>query len=187
MTTSSIDHPCNYDGIISEETPQAERIARYLKESGFRNVLDVGCGPGIYVKAMRHLDIEANGVDIDPRAAKEANCHIEDIVNRSLCPSFCAHTVLSLEVGEHIPEDHSWDYIRYIRNCEPTTVIFSAAQPGQGGDGHINCQPPSYWCNRLNWYGFGYNPAATSHFVDYMRSGYHMGWLVNNVMIFQRQ
>jgi hypothetical protein len=187
MTTSSIDHPCNYDGIIREETPQAERIARYFKERNWLNVLDVGCGPGIYVKAMRELGMNAHGVDIDPRAATAPFCTIEDIVVRAHMPWLCANFVLSLEVGEHIPEKHSWDYIRYIRNCEPKLVVFSAAQPGQGGDGHINCQPRSYWCSRFNWHGYVYDAEQTARFVDYMKSGYHMGWLVNNVMIFKRQ
>jgi len=34
------------------------------------------------------------------------------------------------------------------------TVIFSAACPGQEGQGHINCQWPSYWQALFNRNGF---------------------------------
>lgn len=187
MTTSSIEHPCDYEGIIREETPQAERIARYFKEMRWHNVADVGCGPGIYVKALNGMGVAAFGVDIDPRAARAEGCFVEDIVLKANAPFACANIVLSLEVGEHIPEEHSWSYVRYIVNCLPSVVVFSAAQPGQGGDGHINCQTKSYWCSRFNWLGYRYNAEATDHFINYMRSGYHMGWLANNAMIFSRQ
>ena len=30
-------------------------------------IIDVGCGPGIYVKALRELGYEVDGIDPDPR------------------------------------------------------------------------------------------------------------------------
>jgi len=173
---------CNYEKILDEETPQAERIAEYLMGYGVTDVLDVGCGPGNYVKEMRKRGINAFGVDIDDRAINEEHCIISDITNEDPLHKYAV--VLSLEVGEHIPEDKSWDYIRYIARCEPTMIMFSAALHGQGGDGHINCQNKSYWAARFRWYGYKYDPIATEDFVNYMRNGYHMGWLLQNVMIF---
>jgi hypothetical protein len=176
--------PCNYERILDEETPQAKRIAEYLKGYGVEQVLDVGCGPGNYVAALNDAGINAKGVDVDRRCLQTPECHVTDIIWDE--PKFTAPVVLSLEVGEHIPADYSWHYIRYIVKCVPSMVIFSAAQIGQGGDGHINCQPRHYWCSRFEWLGYKYDNVATTDFLNFMRNGYHMGWLANNAMIFHK-
>jgi hypothetical protein len=69
---------------------------------------------------------------------------------------------------------------------ETDKVIFSAAHPGQGGSGHINCQPKEYWRKRFANNYFEYNEDETRRFVQFMESGYHMGWLSMNCMIFTR-
>jgi hypothetical protein len=176
--------PCNYERILDEETPQAKRIAEYLYGYGVDKVLDVGCGPGNYVAAMNAIGIDATGVDVDRRCLQTPECHVTDITWDE--PKFTAPVVLSLEVGEHIPADYSWHYIRYIAKCNPSMVLFSAAQPYQGGDGHINCQPKHYWCSRFEWLGYKYDNIATTDFLNFMRNGYHMGWLANNAMIFHK-
>jgi hypothetical protein len=52
--------------------------------------------------------------------------------------------VESLEVAEHIPEQHAEQFIdSLVRHGR--LVLFSAATPGQGGEHHINEQPPAYW------------------------------------------
>jgi hypothetical protein len=52
--------------------------------------------------------------------------------------------VESLEVAEHIPEQASDQFIdSLVRHGR--LILFSAATPGQGGEHHINEQPPQYW------------------------------------------
>lgn len=185
---TSLTHPCNFEGITHEEMPQAERIAEFLAGYDKKQVvLDVGCGPGIYVTKLREAGITAYGVDIDPRCEPVPHCYVVDITDRKLPRLFEPNTVISFEVGEHIPEEKSWDYIRYISIQNPSMVIFSAAAPGQGGDGHINCQNKSYWSHRFQRFGFNYDGKATEIFVDFLISGPHMGWLRNNAMVFYRQ
>ncbi|MGA0104366.1 MAG: hypothetical protein ACO3LH_11725, partial [Steroidobacteraceae bacterium] len=65
-------------------------------------------------------------------------------------------------------------------------LIWSAAQPGQGGTGHINCQPKDYWAERLSACGLQRDEETEQHLKDYAASGYHMGWFVNNVMVFRQ-
>lgn len=182
---TSLTHPCNFDGILNEETEQARRLARYFKGYGIGCVLDVGCGPGNYVAEMRKIGIQAYGVDIDPRCKDVPHCEVFDI---TAFDGICGHfpVILSLEVGEHIPEHLSWRYIRFIAAHTPGMVVFSAAAPGQGGDGHINCQNKSYWAHRFERYGYEYDPMATHDIRNYMSQGYHLGWFAQNVMIFHR-
>lgn len=51
---------------------------------------------------------------------------------------------LCLEAAEHLPADAAEGLVDSLALAAPI-VVFSAALPGQGGDGHVNEQPPSYW------------------------------------------
>ncbi len=96
-----------------------------------------------------------------------------------------ADLVLSLEVGEHIPEEDAEHYIRFIISTGAKVVYFSAARLGQGGVGHINCQPKNYWSRKFAQHDFYLDPEETHEWVEYMRRGYHMGWLTQNGMVFR--
>ena len=179
--------PQDWVTMIREETPQARRIAEWMamKHLG-ASILDVGCGPGLYVEAMRAVGLKAFGVDNDERLAETDRLKRVDIVtNRSSYGP--ANVVLSLEVGEHIPEDDAGHYVDFISGTNCARLYFSAARPGQGGIGHINCQPKAYWVEKLHRAGFWLDPDATDEWLGFMASGYHLGWLTQNGMVFRRE
>jgi SAM-dependent methyltransferase len=159
------------------------------------SILDVGCGPGIYVKAMREAGLEASGVDSDPRLVEGLWLKRLDItrdpwwyVSIGSATRFAfgpTDVVLSLEVGEHIEEAKAHRYISFISDVGPEVVYFSAARPGQGGHGHINCQPKAYWVEKFHHAGFWLDPDKTDEWISWLRQGYHMGWLTQNGMIFR--
>jgi hypothetical protein len=61
--------------------------------------------------------------------------------------------VICLEVGEHLREKSAKALIGSL--CRHgNLVFFSAAQPGQFGQDHVNCQWPSYWQGFFNGEGF---------------------------------
>ncbi len=144
-------------------------------------ILDVGCGPGIYVKALHEAGAQAAGVDLDN------NCPYDkcDVFSPEFETYFNQYDVcLCLEVAEHLAECKADYFVDRLTKVAPT-VIFSAAQPGQGGFGHINCQLRDYWVNKFAECNYILDTAATDQLVAFMRQGYHMGWLVNNVMVFR--
>lgn len=58
--------------------------------------------------------------------------------------------VMCLEVAEHIPKMQAHNnLLRTLTQSMGGTLIFSAAQPGQPGTGHINPQPQSYWIEAI--------------------------------------
>ena len=59
----------------------------------------------------------------------------------------------SLEVAEHLPADHGPSFVRYLC-AHSDVVLFSAAQPGQGGEHHINERNPSYWASIFSEHGY---------------------------------
>lgn len=146
-------------------------------------VLDVGCGPGIYVDALRKLSnvLIADGVDKDfrcPHAKVDIfSSEFQDYLGKyDVC--------LCLEVGEHLPAEHADYFVELLTKVAPL-VIFSAAQPDQNGFGHINCQPKSFWISRFLQNNFILDERGTQQLIDFMRQGPHMGWFVNNAMVFR--
>lgn len=186
--------PCDFERIAWEEPKPAARVADWMA-AAHRGawVLDVGCGPGIYVSAMRRVGLNACGVDGDSRLVESDHlARLNFVENWSDYP-FGLHpfdVVLSLEVGEHIPEAGALNYLRFINRTGARVVYFSAARPGQGGEGHINCQPKSYWVERFHKMGFWLDLTATEVWLRWLRGGAYMGWLADpelgNGMIFVR-
>ena len=61
--------------------------------------------------------------------------------------------MISLEVAEHITEQHSERFIEFITShCDQ--ALFSAAIPNQTGNGHVNEQWPTFWAKLFKKYGF---------------------------------
>lgn len=178
--------PCDYEAIEREERPQAVRIAQYMHSvlPEAARIIDVGCGPGLYVEELRKHQFAALGVDNDPRLPKTSEFLSLDLAVSHWSRQPC-DVVLSLEVGEHIHEQFARGYLRFIKSTGARLVYFSAARPGQGGHGHINCQPKAYWTRLFHDQGFYYDPDETNEWLGFMRAGYHMGWLTQNGMVFR--
>jgi cyclopropane fatty-acyl-phospholipid synthase-like methyltransferase len=153
-------------------------------------LLDVGCGPGLYVDALRGLGVDAMGIDADEMTPTDRPYIKRISIFAENFLSLYQHQfdlVMSLEVAEHLPSHLAWNFVERLVAClKPNgmqRILFSAAHPGQGGDGHINCQPKQYWLDLFSYLGFELNVALTNDFVNFMQSGYHMGWLRLNAMI----
>lgn len=184
---------CDFDTIEREERPQARRIAEYLlrvhspgRFPPATRIIDIGCGPGTYVEELRKFSFDAHGIDNDDRLPLAPHFHHVDLSLPAPRQVGAFDVVISLEVGEHIPEQHAASYLSYIAGTGVDTVYFSAAIPGQGGNGHINCQHKTYWIKRFHALGFYYDADATTAWLSFMRGGYHMGWLTQNGMVLRR-
>ena len=174
-----------YEEIVREETPFAENLASWVVNNyDPQRVLDIGCGPGIYVDALRKRDINAFGYDIDERVdgkeylKQESMFDVEDQGDLVTC----------IEVAEHIDGEMNDEIASSLHRLVAPggTLIFSAAQPGQAGTGHINCQVPEYWAEKLGATGLTRNLEKEKAMKSYLRKGYFMGWFMNNAMVFEK-
>jgi SAM-dependent methyltransferase len=149
-------------------------------------VLDVGCGPGTYVRALRAAGVDAVGVDMDAGLPEAGFLFRADILAEDFPVRFAGFDLaLCLEVAEHMPEPFADTLVRHVVATAPV-VLWSAAQPGQGGVGHVNCRPREYWADRFARYGYVVDEDGTARFLAWLRTGYHMGWLANNGMILRQ-
>ena len=175
----------SYHQIECEEGPFAKRLANWIStESTALTVLDIGCGPGTYVRALREVGVDAIGIDTDERVSEQEYLSQQSLFDTKLQ----AQLVLCLEVAEHIDSSLSDDIAASVAGAvEPGgMLIWSAAHPGQGGTGHINCQPKSYWHSKLKEAGLERDEETESKLLNYVKAGYHMGWFYLNGMVFRK-
>ncbi len=188
MSSYDLDY---YKQINEEEGEQAKRLADLLIwKYNPRSVIDIGCATGLYLKPFLDKGIKVTGIDNAPEAIDDkvlqiprSSILLHDITKQPIKKQ--ADIAICLEVLEHIPPEGAPRAIAHITETSDT-VIFSAAQPGQGGVGHINCQPKEYWQGIFGASGFKRNEIDETYLKIIIASGYHMGWLINNLMVFKK-
>jgi len=177
----------DYTVIEQEERPFADRLSVWIKNTiNPDDVVDLGCGPGIHVYAMAELGIDVIGVDCDARVDAKNLLIQDDLLD--LKTNYQKDLAICFEVAEHIDPQYSFHVAKVVFDAiKPGgTLIWTAARPGQGGVGHINCRPKSYWKTMFEEMGLIYDNLLTENCISFCREGYHMGWFVNNVMIFKK-
>jgi SAM-dependent methyltransferase len=137
------------------------------------SILDVGCGSGAWLEAGLKSGIKrATGVDLgssikvvenNPNLKPNIANHtlkliVRDFVEDSTAGFIKSDLAMSLEVVEHLPEHVGRNLIQRLTESADF-IVFSGAQPGQGGTYHINEQPLRYWVEEFKKYGFDvYDP-----------------------------
>ena len=178
-----------FQQIIDEETEQAQRLAALLIDMYRpKTVADYGCATGLYLEPFAEAGIKVIGYDnAEPALALTKlpdQIQLTDLTqNLELKETDLS---ISLEVLEHIEAKDAVKVAGTIAK-HSNILVFSAAHPGQGGDGHINCRPKEYWEGVFNVHGLFLDQADTDHIVKSMSSGYHMGWLPMNVMVLKKK
>jgi SAM-dependent methyltransferase len=180
-----------YKRINDEEGEQASRLAGLLIwKYDPKSVLDVGCATGLYLRPFLDHGVMVDGVDYSESVISDEVLqipkdliHIKDITKEPIGTK--VDLTLCIEVMEHIPESGAEAAIENITKTS-SLVFFTAAPPGQGGVGHINCQPKSYWDNLFREHGFRRDLEDEAYIKVFMAAGYRMGWLLNNLMVFKK-
>ncbi len=136
-----------------------------LRHFPARAVLDVGCGGGRLLQAMRDADpvLRLQGVDASGPALRLARSRGLDVVELDFAGASSDDVdaaaealgdfdlAVCLEVAEHFPAWHAGKLMRLLARYP--TVVFSAAHPLQGGVLHVNEQPAEHWIARFHALG----------------------------------
>jgi 2-polyprenyl-3-methyl-5-hydroxy-6-metoxy-1,4-benzoquinol methylase len=164
---------------ILNEFPDLKRLA------------DVGCGGGIFAAEFQRRGVRVVGCEYSAASRKAAKrrgveIHPFDLAkSQEPLPGGPYAAVMTLEVGEHIPEPLAESFVEYLAQTGDL-IIFTSAQPGQGGHGHINEQPKSYWLERFSRSGFTMDEPASRRVADRLRSLQAFPYLFNNLLILRR-
>jgi SAM-dependent methyltransferase len=156
---------------------------------GTRRAVDFGCGTGVYVRELRAKGVETTGFEYAERARRFGQEMGLDLLPFDLrefrTPERGYDLAISFEVAEHISPDLG-DRLVEVCCASAPRVVFSAAHPGQPGQGHIHLQPKSYWIERFGRRGFRFDAARTSSLEAYLRTHLIRGfWLADNVGVYE--
>ena len=133
----------------------AATIAEDLKPT---TVIDVGCGTGALLAALRERGCRVCGLEYAEAAlvhcrARQLEVEKFDLEHDTYRADRRFEVAISMEVAEHLPEGAADRYVDLLTRLAPV-IVFTAASPGQGGTDHVNEQPPSYWIAKFRDRGF---------------------------------
>jgi hypothetical protein len=175
LNANASDHRCDM-GL-------AAAIGEFLREESGVAVVDIGCGAGGYVRALRGMGIACDGYDGAPNteALTGGLCGVLDFALRVKLA--CRYDwALSLEVGEHIPKALEHNFIRNLHRNNRRGIILSWAAPGQGGVGHVNERSNEHIKGIFEWMGYRNNLEAEGRLRAAVTDCW---WLRNTVMVFE--
>ena len=149
-----------------------------------KKIVDFGCGTGTWLAAAKTIaDVEVLGIDGDyvnknDLMIDESEFLTADLIKEvELDKKF--DLAISVEVAEHLPSSSSDALVRSLCNASDI-VLFSAAHVGQGGDGHINCQPFEFWQEKFLSNNFYYINIKEQFKNDWEIEG----WYRENISLF---
>jgi tetratricopeptide (TPR) repeat protein len=154
--------------------------------------LDLGAGNGLLVESLRFFGVMARGIE---SANAEAMQHTPLWLREYIAfgvpleewgRSARHDLVTCVEVGEHIEASRADELVDACCAVSRRWVYFSAAQPGQGGIGHVNEQPREYWKAKFLARGWTLDADATQALVDKLSGLTRCWWLARNAMIFRK-
>jgi len=138
----------------------AETIAQtVVDELRPGRVIDVGCGTGLLLAALRRHGVQGSGFEYARAALEVCWQRGLDVQRLDLehdpIPADRADVIISTEVAEHLPANCADRFVQILTRMGPW-VVLTAAVPGSGGTDHVNEQPNEYWIEKFAQHGFGY-------------------------------
>ena len=122
-------------------------------------VADFGCGVGVFLDAAEKIwNAKTVGFEGDwvPKNLFIPNGVLKrgDIIaEANSMPELSFDLCICLEVAEHFPAEESEAIVDALCRLAPV-VLFGAAPVGQGGKGHVNEAPLSYWASAFQRRGY---------------------------------
>ena len=157
------------------DRPLCDAIITECREFKVKTIADIGCGDGSYTKYLNDNGFQCAGFDGSPMTP--FFCTITDFSEPVCIGKY--DLLLSLEVGEHIPQEFEQVFLDNL--CNAPILILSWAIPGQGGTGHVNCRDNSYIIQQMEQRGYGLDNLNTSYLIFQST----LSWFKNTLMVFQ--
>lgn len=180
-----------YDDIERKEFKSVKIIAEWVyKYFGPKRIIDIGCGPGHLMNALRQYGIDTFGVDISKEAIRRSRekglaVSFFDLTRSDLIlPGIPYDLAISCEVAEHLEERFARTFVEKLTGAA-NVIFMTAAEPSQGGLYHYNEQPNEYWIALMREYGFELDNNATEYARKAVRVRDVVGYL-HNPMIFKK-
>jgi hypothetical protein len=119
------------------------------------SVIDWGCGCGFLLdRLFKHGVTKVLGIEGSTEVVEFWKSELPSELQSKLVVADVTQPLdidgpydmaVCMEVAEHLSEEYAEDFVKRVANSATKLIWWTAAQPGQGGTGHINCQPVHYW------------------------------------------
>jgi SAM-dependent methyltransferase len=129
--------------------------AAIVAELSPHTVLDLGCGPGLLVEALRQRGVEAWGVDISEYAIEHAAagarefCRVGSVTD-PIEGDF--DLIVCIEVLEHVPQQYANAAVEEMSR-HARRVLFSSSPDEFRDPSHTNVQPTEFWVGLFGRHG----------------------------------
>lgn len=157
------------------------------------HVVDFGCGDGSLLSEFAKAGVGGIGYEFSKaglrRCQKRGVSAVELDFRKHILPTPLPKgaVVVCLEVAEHLPREDADFLIVLLSCCEGSKwLVFAAATPGQGGEGHLNEQPHDYWRAKLEAQDWRFSSSFTEHQRAIWRKGGVAFYYWQNLQIFER-
>jgi len=184
-------HFMHFHELALENAPGVVRTLASVFPQAKRYV-DVGAGTGAFAAEAQRAGRQVLACEHSPKGRRVAarqgvDCRPFDLMKdppAQLGGPF--DLAYCFEVGEHLPPQLGERLVRYLSELAPL-VVFTAAQPGQGGTGHINEQPKSYWEEQFQKVGMRHDVESSQRVASgFKEHNVKAPWLIDNVLVFIR-
>ena len=176
--SNAFDDSWHWQHLFLDVAPFRHIAEKYRPQSAF----DIGCGNGLYLRLLQDAGVDdIFGVDgIDPAATvlgvgdyAKVDLQLPYDAGRRFDVVFC------LEVVEHIAPASTGILLDTIAAHAKDLIVFSMAEPGQPGNGHINCRTISEVLDL--WKSRGWTPDLVETLG--MRAISTMSWFRRNILV----
>lgn len=135
----------------------------------FDSVVDLGCSIGTFLEPFYKDGKLVKGYEYCFEESKNGIQKITGLINhiefgdvtKDIISDIKYDCAATIEVAEHIPKEYSENLVKNLVNLSNGFILFTAAPPGQGGTGHINCQPKTFWIHLFEKYNYEFNELET--------------------------
>lgn len=179
-----------HDSAVHNAKPVIAAIKQVFPEA--RRWLDVGAGTGAFAAEAQRSGLTVVACEHSPVGRKigrrdgvdmrefDLDRHPPAPIHESFDLAYC------FEVAEHLPPELGERLVQFLANQAPS-VVFTAAQPGQGGTGHINEQPKSHWIECFARHGMTHDADATAALIEqFTAARVPAAWFASNALVFKR-
>jgi SAM-dependent methyltransferase len=156
-------HPytTRYYADISEGAIRSAKIVMEALPFQPTSVIDVGCGVGewsnghpLYIGIDYRIDKSKLLFPVERYVECNLNREFPELHFQEDNKKAEFSLAICLEVAEHLHPSQAEPLVEYLCSLSDK-VLFSAAIPYQGGNGHVNEQWQEYWAELFYKYGFG--------------------------------
>jgi SAM-dependent methyltransferase len=178
-----------YDRLAGSDAPA---VVEALRETfpDVRRAMDVGAGSGAYAAEAQRRGWEITAIErssVGQRHVKAKGVEVFDFDLGKEPPSVAVGAVdlaYCFEVAEHVPANLADALVSFLVG-RGARIVLTAAPPGQGGTGHVNEQPASYWIDLFAAHGRQPHQDLRQQFVSRLPlDTLSEHWRMTNVLVF---